>query len=45
MASIRYIDFLKGSYNGNYPPEHVLDTDSTRCKRPVDQKAGSDPNP
>ena len=24
-ASIMYIDLQKGSYNGNYPPENVLD--------------------
>ena len=24
-ASRRYIDLLQGSYNGNYPPENVLD--------------------
>ena len=24
-ASIRYIDLQKISYNGNYPPENVLD--------------------
>ena len=24
-ASIRCIDLLEGSYNGNYPPENVLD--------------------
>ena len=24
-ASIRYVDLLEGFYNGNYPPENVLD--------------------
>ena len=24
-ASIRYINLLEGSYNGNYPPENVLE--------------------
>ena len=31
-ASIRYIDLLEGSYNGDYPPENVLDSSTLVLK-------------